>query len=148
MRPVAARDHSAVLLPGVPFAPAGFSLVEVLVALLILSVGLLGVVTLLLHGLREGSIALSHTQAVSLVGDMVERIRVSSRLVPADLAEWSTLVERTLPCQSGRCSSGVVAADGVSEEPPAYRVLVSWQQPGAVSPMTFASDLVVLQGAP
>jgi type IV pilus assembly protein PilV len=55
----------------------GFSMVEVLVALVILSVGLLGVGRLTLTSLRESATALSRTRAVYLIGDIMERIRAN-----------------------------------------------------------------------
>jgi type IV pilus assembly protein PilV len=55
----------------------GFSMVEALVALVIVSVGLLGVGGLTLTALRESSIALGRTRAVYLINDMMERIRAN-----------------------------------------------------------------------
>lgn len=53
----------------------GFSLLEVLVALAILSVGLLGAAVLLLHGLRDQAFASRQEAALSLVADIADRIR-------------------------------------------------------------------------
>jgi type IV pilus assembly protein PilV len=55
----------------------GFSLVEALVAVVIVAIGLLGVGELTLTGLRESGVALSRTQAVYLISDMMERIRAN-----------------------------------------------------------------------
>jgi type IV pilus assembly protein PilV len=55
----------------------GFSMVEVLVALVIVTVGLLGIGQLTLAGLRETSVALGRTRAVYLISDMMERIRAN-----------------------------------------------------------------------
>lgn len=55
----------------------GLSLVEVLVALVVLQVGLLGIAGLLVEGLRASRMALLHTQAVHLAADMAERIRAN-----------------------------------------------------------------------
>ena len=55
----------------------GFSLVEALVAVVIVSIGLLGVGELIVLSLREGAAALWRTQAVNLVSDMLERIRAN-----------------------------------------------------------------------
>jgi type IV pilus assembly protein PilV len=54
------------------------SLVESLVALVVLSVGLLGVASLLLAGVRSNRTALYRTQAVNLVSDMTDRIRANA----------------------------------------------------------------------
>ncbi|HEV7716445.1 MAG TPA: type IV pilus modification protein PilV [Steroidobacteraceae bacterium] len=53
------------------------SLIEVLVALVVMSVGMMGVASLMLQSLRNGHGALMHTQAVNLVSDMEERIRAN-----------------------------------------------------------------------
>jgi type IV pilus assembly protein PilV len=55
----------------------GISLVECLVALVVLSIGLIGVARLMIEGLRTGQLALLRTQAVNLVSDMAERIRAN-----------------------------------------------------------------------
>jgi len=55
----------------------GFTLVEALVALVVLSVGLLGFGHLTLSALRESSLALGRTRAVYLLSDMLERIRAN-----------------------------------------------------------------------
>jgi type IV pilus modification protein PilV len=55
----------------------GASLVEVLVALGVLSMGLLGIAQILVHGIRASHAALLRTQAVNLVADMAERIRAN-----------------------------------------------------------------------
>lgn len=56
----------------------GFTLVEVLVALALLAVGLLGTALLLVGSLRDTRHALEHTQAVNLAGEMVDRIRANA----------------------------------------------------------------------
>lgn len=58
-------------------AVRGVSLVEALVALLIVAIGLVGIASLILESLRNGHIALLQTQAVNLVSDMEERIRAN-----------------------------------------------------------------------
>jgi type IV pilus assembly protein PilV len=55
----------------------GLTLIECLIALVVLSIGLLGMAGLILTGLRGGHSALLRTQAVNLVTDMAERIRAN-----------------------------------------------------------------------
>src|SRR5689334_17608617 len=55
----------------------GFSMVEALVALVIVAVGLLGVGQLTLTALREDAAALTRTRAIYLLSDMMERIRAN-----------------------------------------------------------------------
>jgi len=56
----------------------GFSLVESLVALLVLSIGLLGIAGLFVESVRNSRTALLRTQAINLVGDMADRIRANA----------------------------------------------------------------------
>lgn len=60
----------------------GFSLLEILIALVILSIGLLGLAALQTMSLRMGHDSYQRTQATMLAYDMVDRIRAN----PAGLA--------------------------------------------------------------
>ena len=64
---------------------AGFSLIEVLVALVILSVGLLGLAALQAEGLRGSSTAKFRFHAVRLMGDIADRMRANE----AGLADYA-----------------------------------------------------------
>ena len=55
----------------------GFSLIEVLVALVILSVGMLGVLTLQVKGLQFSQSARISTNAILAASDMADRIRAN-----------------------------------------------------------------------
>lgn len=55
----------------------GFSLIELLIAVVILSVGLLGLAGMQITGLRGVSNASSYTQATLAVNDLIERIRAN-----------------------------------------------------------------------
>src|SRR5215510_14386609 len=87
----------------------GVSIVEALVALVILSVGMLGVAGLYLESLRSNRTALSRTNAVALVNDMADRIRANR----AGLANYA-LASGTAPsggsdCLNGRCTPAQLA---------------------------------------
>lgn len=56
----------------------GISLVEALVALLVLSIGMLGIAALFVESVRSSRTALLRTQAVNLVSDMADRIRANA----------------------------------------------------------------------
>lgn len=56
-------------------AGQGFTLIEVLVALVVLAVGMLGLAVLLVQGLQGSRTALEHAQAVNLATDIAERMR-------------------------------------------------------------------------
>jgi len=56
---------------------AGFTLVEVMIALIVLSVGLLGVAGLEMTGLRANMSSASRTQASYLANDIMDRMRAN-----------------------------------------------------------------------
>jgi type IV pilus assembly protein PilV len=58
-----------------PHEARGFSLIETLIALVVLSVGLLGVAALHVESMQRGQGGLLQTRAVLLAGDMADRIR-------------------------------------------------------------------------
>lgn len=56
---------------------AGFTIIEVLVTLIVLSVGLLGMAALQITGIRSATGATSRTQATLMADDIVERMRAN-----------------------------------------------------------------------
>ncbi len=63
----------------------GFTLIETLVAMVVLAVGMLGIAALYIEGLRSGQASVSRTTAVALAADMADRIRANPT-VPASYA--------------------------------------------------------------
>lgn len=59
-------------------AQSGFTLVEALIALIVLSVGMLGIAALLVGGVQSGQAALLRTKAVTLAADMADRIKANT----------------------------------------------------------------------
>jgi type IV pilus assembly protein PilV len=139
---LAARNHYA-----------GFSLVEALVALLVLSIGMLGIAALYIESLRSGRTALLRTQAVTLAADMADRIRANrmgldayeaivtssntnaacepggagcntQALARHDKAVWLGTLEDALPG-----ATGTIDYDG-GTAPPTYIITVTWSEPG------------------
>lgn len=114
----------------------GFTLVEVLVALLVLSIGLLGVAGLQLASLRDSQDAYMRSQASILAMDITERMRANRDAARAneydialdaaptagtarsakDLQEWRTRIADTLPNGKG----------AVSTTPDVVTVTVQW----------------------
>ena len=124
-------------------AESGFSLIEVLVAILILGVGVLGVAGLQLLSLQNNTSAMYRTQAVQSAYDIIDRARANraeayniaidddaptaSNCVTStcsrtemrnfDLAAWRAALETTLPEGTG----GIETSGGV------VTVTVRWQ---------------------
>jgi len=135
----------------------GFTIVESLVALVVLSVGMLGIAGLYVSSLQAGRTALSRTQAVSLVNDMIDRIRANASardaydmdtysdapvvrgcvttnncstglLAEDDLARWVTATQGALPgTPTANVEVTLAAATG---RPDRYQVTVTWQEAG------------------
>jgi type IV pilus assembly protein PilV len=141
---------------------SGFSLVEALVALIVISVGMIGIAALYGQGLRASSTALYRTQAVNLAADMADRIRANragttayegaagdrncdagdnNDCDPADMAAhdlwlWQAQVVAQLP-------GGVGAVSVDTTTPPTYDISVSWQDPGAAAPITYTMTVEI-----
>ena len=129
----------------------GFSLVEVLVALIVLSVGLLGIAAMYVETLRANRDALVRTQAIALASDLADRIRsnripannysgtgVNDRAI-ADLADWTTAVATQLPGGAGT----VRFRAGTTTTPAQYMIEVAWNEVGQGVPTTFELRLEI-----
>lgn len=77
--------------PGPRSCAAGFTLMEVLVTIVILSIGLLGVAGLQMNSLRGNQNALDSTVAVSLVREGADRVRANLPAVREDNGKGALL---------------------------------------------------------
>lgn len=123
-----------------PQGQSGFGLVEVLVSIVIVSIGLLGLAGLQTRALQENNAAYLRSQASILVYDMFERLRSNSKyaatnnyntatatttddgLAAADLKDWQSEITRTLPSGKGvvSCSTNAITAVTMCD------VTISW----------------------
>ena len=139
----------------------GFTLVEAMVALIVLSVGLLGIAALYVETLRANRTSLHRTEAVNLATDIADRMR-SNRDLPfsdpgfnglgfydcgspcdpatggnaisiADLTDWVTQVQTQLP--GGTADVTFTAATATT--PAAYVVDIGWDEVGQTAQATF-----------
>ena len=119
---------------------SGFTLLEVLVAILVLSIGLLGLAGLMASSIRNNHSAYQRTQATWLAYDMIDRMRVnranaisstnnyniaigaatsgSANLAGADVTSWKTTLANALPA-----GDGSVAVDSTSR---AVTIIIQW----------------------
>jgi type IV pilus assembly protein PilV len=74
----------------------GFTLIETLVAMIVLSVGLLGAVALLMESLRGQAESRRESESLGLVRDVADRVRANlaacAAIVPAPPCDAATLV--------------------------------------------------------
>lgn len=82
----------------------GTTLLEVLISVLVLSIGLLGVASLQMYGLRYNQSAYLRSQATILAYDMVDRMRTNSNGVAAGY--YNTISTGSLPTDPACISSG------------------------------------------
>jgi type IV pilus assembly protein PilV len=139
-------------------------MIESLVALVILSVGMLGIAGLYVSGVKAGRSALLRTQAVNLASDMADRIRANRRaaiaydmttyagepedqgcindactaaeLAEDDLFRWRAATEAALPGRPLPVVNVEVEELGV-EDADRYTVTVTWHEAGDEQPSTY-----------
>jgi type IV pilus assembly protein PilV len=129
----------------------GFTLVELLIALLVLSIGMLGIAALFAESLQAGRSAQLRTQAVSIAADLADRIRANhvsagayagagtgARAV-ADLSEWNALIAAQLPQGLGE----VRFLAGAPATPSSYTIRVSWTEVGQADAVTYELRLEI-----
>lgn len=138
-------------------------MVEVLVALVVLAIGLLGIAALYLNSLQSGRTAIYRTQAVNLAADLADRIRanrtaqaaygtlfadaevevagcyttggcIDTDLASTDLARWKGTLAQLLPNGQGQV---VVTLPVAAGEPTNYVVTVQWAEVGEAAAVTF-----------
>ena len=146
----------------------GFTLVEAMVALVVLAVGMLGIAGLYVITLRSGGGAIYRMQAVNLATDMADRIRanrganVAYNNAPADnncygagsvdcapllmaandLLVWQNQVVATLPSGNGVVN---VQPGAAATDPFIYTITITWQGAGetAVSQPSYVLTLQI-----
>lgn len=131
-------------------AVAGFTLVEVMVALAVMSIGMLGIASLYTQSLGAARTTQFRSQAINLLADMADRIR-SNRLggadyaggpannncdlsggatcTPAEMAAhdlfvWNAQVQALLPGGAWNIVRNAAVA------PPTYTLTVTWEEVG------------------
>jgi type IV pilus assembly protein PilV len=136
----------------------GVSLVESLVALVVLSVGMLGIAALYVEGLRSGRTALLRSQAVMLVTDMSDRIRANraggtsyakgadqagtentdcetggagcdpAAMATHDIARWHQAVDGRLGAPTALPGGRGAITVDTTTTPTTYQIRVSWSE--------------------
>ncbi len=116
----------------------GFSLVEVLIALIIMSVGMLGIAGLYVQSMQAGRTSMLRHHAVTLAGDIADRIRAN----PTAGAAYSAAAGQDNNCvaQGANCDPAQMAAHDI----------FLWQAQALefLPPMADGSQQVVVQVLP
>lgn len=96
----------------------GFTLIEVLIALLILAIGLLGMASLLMTSLSSSNSAYQRSQASMLAYDIAERLRLNRALSTSTNSyafSASSAVPSSPDCKSNGCTAAQVASQDLRE---------------------------------
>ena len=93
---------------------AGFSLVEVLVSVAVLSIGLLGAIGMLLAAVRAGKEAATFNAAVGLVRDLSEKVRMNPGVAAGNGAANTYLFDRSAEGAASSAATGGCAAPGAT----------------------------------
>lgn len=125
----------------------GFSLIEVLVALIVLSVGMLGIAVLYVQGMQAGRTSMFRHHAVTLAGDVADRIRANPRAGAAYAGggQNNNCVGGAVDCTEAEMAANDIylwqqeAADSIpngavtvtvdANTPPNYTISVTWDEP-------------------
>jgi type IV pilus assembly protein PilV len=147
---------------------SGFTLVEVLIALIIMSVGMLGIAGLYVHSLQAGSTSLFRHHAVTLAGDIADRIRANPRagatyaalpgannncvnggvdctrdeMAANDVFLWLQQAAATLPNDGTLPNGPVQVVFNNAVNPAEYQITISWTQTGQIQ--TYSITIPVL----
>ncbi len=115
----------------------GFSLVEVLVALLVLSIGLLGLAALQTTSLKYNTESYFRTQATYLAYDIIDRMRANALGVAAgnydvpDSGTAATAMSSTASCGSASCSTSDLAQYDLGQ----WYIRMNQILPGSTNPV-------------
>ena len=148
---------------------SGFSLIEVLIALIIMSVGMLGIAGLYVQSLQAGRTSMFRHQAVALAGDVADRIRANptardtyedatgadsgcvatgadcsaNEMALHDIFLWKQQAGNTLP-GSAATGGGDVIVEFEDVTPPRYIITVQWEEPGIAADDVFPSYAITI----
>jgi type IV pilus assembly protein PilV len=143
-------------MPKSVYRQQGFSLIEVLIALIIMSVGMLGIAGLYVQSLQAGRTSMFRHQAVALAGDVADRIRANptagafytdpagadngcvatgadcdaAGMALHDVFLWKQQAGNSLPGSAATGGGDVTVQFDGAVIPPLYTITVSWEEPG------------------
>lgn len=132
----------------------GFSLVEVLIALIVMSVGMLGIAGLYVQSMQAGRTSMLRHHAVTLAGDIADRIRANptagaayaaatgadnncvapqtndctvAEMAAQDILLWQAQAAQFLPVMADGSQQVVIAFN--AGNPPTYQITIRWDEP-------------------
>jgi type IV pilus assembly protein PilV len=144
---------------------AGFGIVEVMVALVVLSVGMLGIASLYVTTLQSSNSAVSRMQAVNLASDIADRIRANrfagetyatgtataqncagvndcdqDEMAQNDLFLWQRQLDAFLPSHAAPVIQYV---EGTATTPDTYTITLSWTEGRSADPLSYTLTMQI-----
>lgn len=126
----------------VMYKNSGFTLIEVLIAMLVLEVGLLGLAGLQVVSLRNSQSAYNRSQATQLSYDLADRMRANSTgqaaytsILPSSATAKTNCLPTTLPTNG--CSSTEMAENDLYE----WNLTVTTIMPSGMGTITVAANI-------
>lgn len=141
----------------------GFTLIEVLIALIVLSVGMLGIAGLYLHSIQAGRTSVFRHHAINLAGDIADRIRANPtagvnyqaagkdnscmtgtvdctplQMAENDIEVWDAQATDTLP--GGQVA---IAFTDNANAPDTYQITLTWTEAGQNPPPSYTITIPV-----
>ncbi|MCP4002041.1 MAG: type IV pilus modification protein PilV [Gammaproteobacteria bacterium] len=143
----------------------GFTLLESLIALIILSVGMLGIAALYVEGLKAGRTAIFRTNAVLLAADMIDRVRANpaarddyelegatygcingdvnctaTELAQEDRLVWESEVADRMPTGT---EAEIDVTLGVDDPFDTYTITLTWPEVGYQEPLEYQLSVIL-----
>ena len=106
-----------------PHAQRGFGMIEVLVAVLVSAIGIIGIGLMMLHTLQDSGSAMQRSRAVNLAIDIAERIRANP-----EARDDYVLAAGATPTNNNCYPNGSTAATTCTAAQLAQTDLWEWQQ--------------------
>lgn len=121
----------------------GFTLVEVLVAVVILAIGLLGLASMEATGLNYNQSAYSRSQATQLAYDIADRIRSN----PLAVANYLAGSPKTCPNGTNPCTACTTAGTACNRATMAQKDLYEWNQ-NMTAVLPAANNVICIDSTP
>lgn len=121
---------------------AGFTLIEVLIAVVILGLGLLGLAALEATSLANTQSAFNRSQATQLAYDIIDRMRTNAGQAASYVVTAAQLAAANCPNGSNPCDACTSAANTCTPTQIAQKDLVEWRNGVRALPQGTASIAV------
>jgi len=118
----------------------GFSLIEVLVSLFVISIGMLGIVGLFTSSIRFTDSAYLNSQAIVLSYDLIEKIRANPQAITIYQIDHLSDVTASPDCNTASCTATTMAQADLAN----WKLLLTTELPAADASVAVTSSKVTI----